>query len=301
MHKGGFEMGFTSNSDEITRQYFDSMLLESRLLDSDLPSTETTIWGQTFSSPITTAALSHLHRVCENGMVEFAQGAKNADVLHMAGMGSDEELEAILQTGAKTVKVIKPLEDEDEIFRKIEHAVSHGAFAVGMDIDHCVNGTGGYDVVHGLKMHTKTTVQLASYVDAAKVPFVVKGVLSPYDAEKCVEAGAKGIIVSHHHGIMPAAVPPVMILPEIVKAVDGALTIFVDCGITSGLDAFKALACGADAVCVGRELMTALKDGNAGVTKRIHAMNEELRSIMARTGAHSVEEIDPSVVHFRTF
>ena len=59
------------------------------------------------------------------------------------------------------------------------------------------------------------------------------------------------------------------------------------------------VACGA--VCVGRELMTALKDGNAGVTKRIHAMNEELRSIMARTGAHSVEEIDPSVVHFRTF
>ena len=61
------------------------------------------------------------------------------------------------------------------------------------------------------------------------------------------------------------------------------------------------VACGADAVCVGRELMTALKDGNAGVTKRIHAMNEELRSIMARTGAHSVKEIDPSVVHFRTF
>lgn len=294
-------MHFTSNSDEITRQYFDSMLLESRLIDSDLPSTELEIFGQKFSSPITTAALSHLHRVCDNGMAEFARAAKNANVLHMVGMGDEQELETILQTGAKTVKIIKPLEDEDEIFRKIEHAVSHGAMAVGMDIDHCVDGKGGYDLVQGLKMHTKTMEQISSYAKAAKVPFVVKGVLSARDAEKCVKAGAKAIVVSHHHGIMPSAAAPLMILPEIVKAVDGALTIFVDCGVTNGVDVFKALACGADAVCVGRELMTALKGGNVAVTKRICEMTGELRSIMARTGAHSVREIDPSVIHFRNF
>ena len=82
-------MGFTSNSDEITRQYFDSMLLESRLLDTDLPSIETTIWGQTFSSPITTAALSHLHRMCENAHKDD----RAAGIMARTGAHSVEEID----------------------------------------------------------------------------------------------------------------------------------------------------------------------------------------------------------------
>ena len=150
-------------------------------------------------------------------------------------------------------------------------------------------------------MHAKTASDLENYVKASSVPFIVKGVLSAKDAEKCVKAGVSGILVSHHHGIMQYAVPPLMILPEIVKAVDGQIPVFVDCGIESGMDVFKALALGADAVCVGRELMGPLKDGAAGVTNRMNEMNRELMSIMARTGAKSLKEIDPSVIHYRHF
>lgn len=53
----------------------------------------------------------------------------------------------------------------------------------------------------------------------------------------------------------------------------GQIPVFVDCGIESGMDVFKALALGADAVCVGRELMGPLKDGAAGVTNRMNEMN----------------------------
>lgn len=294
-------MSTKSDSNQITRDYFDSLLLETRYWDSDLPSTQMKLYGETFQTPIMTAALSHLHAICDNAMAEIAQGAKDAGAVHWIGMGEDDEFEQVTATGARTVKIIKPHEDDAVVYHKIEHAIAHQAFAVGMDIDHCFSGNGSYDVVCGLPMHSKTTANLQEYVNASSVPFVVKGVLSAFDAEKCVNAGVKGILVSHHHGILQYAVPPLMILPEIVKAVDGQIPIFVDCGIESGIDVFKALALGADAVCVGREFMEPLKNGHSGVQKRIDEMNRELMTVMARTGAKSLAEIDPSVIHFRNF
>lgn len=292
---------FTSDTDEITREYFNSVMISTKYLDCVIPSTKTEIFGKTFATPVTTAALSHLHSVCENGLTEFAIGAKKADALHMVGMCEEDELEDILDAYKDTVKIIKPHMDDEVIYKKIEHAVSKGAIAVGMDIDHAIGSGGDYDNVFGLPMRTKTTKQLEEYIKFAKVPFVVKGVLSASDAEKCIEAGAKAIVVSHHHGMMKSMTPPLLMLPEIVKAVDGQATVFVDCGFESGMDVFKALALGADAVCVGRALMEPLKKGSDGVSARINEITAELKTVMARTGAGNINEIDPSVLRFRNF
>ena len=291
-------MNNRGDSNQITREYFDSILLEARYWDSDLPSTEMALYGETFATPIMSAALSHLDNVCPGGAVKMAREVKAAGSVHWTGMGEAEELEAILATGAKTVKIIKPHLDNEIIYEKIAHAEAHGAFAVGMDIDHCFDGKGNYDLVLGLPMHSKTLSDLKEYVRFSKRPFIVKGVLSAQDAEKCVEAGVQGIVVSHHHGIMPYAVPPLMILPEIIRVTEHRIPVFVDCGIESGIDVFKALALGADAVCVGRHLMQVLPKEDGAVTAAIQAMNGELMSIMARTGAKSLKEIDPSVLHF---
>ena len=291
-------MSKTSDSNQITRTYFDSILLEARYWDSDLPDTGLELYGAHFDTPIMCAALSHLSGVCPDGAVRMAQEVSKAGAVNWTGMGEAEELEAILATGARTIKIIKPHADDAVIFEKIDHACRHGALAVGMDIDHAFNGTGGYDVVCDLPMHAKTTAQLQEYVARSSRPFIVKGVLSARDAEKCVSAGAGGLVVSHHHGIMPSAVPPLMILPEIVKVTQHRIPVFVDCGIESGLDAFKALALGADAVCVGRELMKYLPRDPGAVTARIREMTGELASVMARTGARCLKEIDPTVLHF---
>ena len=105
------------------------------------------------------------------------------------------------------------------------------------------------------------------------------------------------MVVSHHHGILDYALPPLMILPKIVKAVGGAFPIFVDCSISSGMDVFKALALGATAVCAGRSLMEPLKENGAeGVRKKIQVMTEELSGAMARTGSPNITHIDPSVI-----
>ena len=88
-------MEYTSNSDKITRDYFDSLLLESRYLDSDTPSTKMELFGLTFDTPIMTAALSHLGNTAKNGMTIYAEAAKKSNAVHWVGMGEDKELEDI--------------------------------------------------------------------------------------------------------------------------------------------------------------------------------------------------------------
>ncbi len=140
----------------------------------------------------------------------------------------------------------------------------------------------------------------ASYVQSSSLPFVVKGVLSAADALKCAEIGAQAIIVSHHHGRLPYAVPPMMVLPEIKDALAGKnVKIIVDCGIGSGADVYKALALGADAAAVGRAMLPSLeKEGAPGVEKFLKSVGDELRYIMSFTGFASVSEMDDSCLYY---
>ena len=292
---------YTTSSDKITRQYFDSLLLEARYLDSAILSTSFSLFGKEFSTPIMTAALSHLHNTAEKGMIVYAKAAKLSDAVHWVGMGEDSELEEIVKTGAASIKIVKPHADNKEVFRKIEHAEKTGCFAVGMDIDHSFAGDGNFDNVLGLPMAAKSFDELKDFVQSTKLPFVVKGVLSVQDAEKCAKAGVKGIQVSHHHGIMPASVPPLMVLQDIRKALGPDFSIFIDCGIESGLDVYKCLALGATAVSVGRHLMPLLKKGQDVVSKRINDMTAELKGIMAKTGVQNLSQMDSSVIHKRMF
>ena len=294
-------MQLTSNSDKITRDYFDSLLIETRYLDACIPSTQMMLFGETFRTPIMTAALSHLHNTTQDGMTVYAQAAALSGAVHWVGMGSESELEEIVATGAKTIKIIKPHADNQVVLRKIDHAVKVGCIAVGMDIDHAFNSEGGYDNVFGLPMKAKSTEELTEFVQAAGVPFIVKGVLSPRDAEKCLKAVCAGIVVSHHHGIIQYAVPPLMVLRDIVSATGGSVPVFVDCGIESGMDAYKCLALGAKAVSVGRHLMPLLKEGAEAVARRIDEMTTELAGVMARTSVSSLDKMDPTVIHRRAF
>lgn len=290
------------DSNAATREYYDSIFVKTRYIDSDLPDMGVELFGRHFDTPIGTAALSHMNGTREHGMVELARGAAMAGAVNFCGMESyDGEIDDIMTAGAATVRIIKPHLDNAEVFKRIEHAKALKVFAMGMDIDHAYRWDGTYDVVEGLPMHPKTKAELKSFVDAAEgIPFVVKGVLSAQDALKCAEIGVSGIVVSHHHGIMPYSVPPIMVLPEIVEAVKGRMKIFVDCGIESGMDAYKAIALGADAVCVGRDLMGPLKDNGAeGVAGEIKRLTGELAGIMARTGFRKVSEVDDSCLVIR--
>lgn len=290
-----------ASSKEVTRAYFDSLLLEERLMDSVVPSTEFKLYGEVFKTPVMTAALSHIGTFnpdMPNGMVQYAKGAEMANAVHWIGMGSNEEFAEVMATGAKTIRIIKPYADEEKIYSQIRQAKELGALAVGMDIDHMFDLKGNPDVCVGEQMAVKSSEDLRRYVEYAEIPFVVKGVLSVQDAVKCAQIGVRGIVVSHHGGRLNYAIPPLYVLPDIVKAVGGKMPIFVDCGICSGMDAYKALALGATAVSVGLHLIPYIRQGGAeAVAGRINEMTEEMKGIMAYTSVANTKSFDATVIH----
>ena len=290
-----------SDANVITEQYMDSLLIEERLIDSVVADLSTTFLGEKFDMPVMTPAFSHLPNYNgreHNGLEEYSQAAKECNILNFCGMMENDQFKRLVDTGARTVRIVKPYADHAKVIDQMQYAESVGAFGIGMDIDH-IFGENGADVVVGEEMAVQTTDMLRSYVEMTKLPFVVKGVLSVADAVKCADIGVKAIIVSHHHGRLPYAVPPMMILPQIKDALKGrGVEIIVDCGIATGADVFKALALGADAAAVGRSMLPSLeKDGAAGVAGYIRKVGSELRYIMSFTGFANVDEIDDSVLH----
>ena len=280
------------DSVQIAREYMDSLLVETRVVGAERPDTTFRFLGETFSTPVMTAALSHLD------LVSMAAGAKQAGACVSIGMGGNGEMGEILATGAKVMKIIKPYADEKEILSRLEYAEENGALAVGMDVEHAVNTDDAEDsVVMGLQMKQPTLAELEKYIRHTKLPFFIKGALSVQDALRCRDLGAAGLVLSHHNGLTRFAVPPVMVLPEIRKAIGKDLLLIADGGIESGVDAFKALARGADAVTMGKALMGPLKEkGAEGVAEALRKTTAQLQAMMIRTGTKNLKHIDPSVI-----
>ena len=285
-----------SDANEITARYMDSFLIKERLIDSVVADTSIEFFGETFSSPVMTPAFSHLKEFGGReltGLEEYSIAAKNLNILNFVGMMENDMFKRIADTGAKTVRIVKPYADNEKVRDQMKFAEDCGAFGIGMDIDH-IFGSDGLDVVIGEQMAVQTSDMIRSYIESTKLPFVIKGVLSEEEAVKCADLGAKAIIVSHHHGRLPYAVPPMMVLPSIKKALEGRdVKIIVDCGIASGSDVYKCLALGADAAAVGRSMLPSLEEGGVeGVSKFIKGVNDELRFVMSCTGFSHVADID---------
>ena len=297
MAENNAAIGNPGDSERITREYFDSLLVEMRHIDAAEPSTELTLYGKTFSTPVMMAALSHLENTRPKGMSEAAKGFHAAGALAWSGMGDYAELEEMRAAGAEVIKIIKPHRDNREIFKKIEHAEKAGCLAVGMDIDHQFGGRNEWYVAGGLPMAPKSLAEIREFVQAASLPFIIKGVLSEQDTYKCLDAGVRGILVSHHHGMADYSLPPLRILPRIARIVRKQVPIFVDCSVSRGMDVFKALALGADAVCLGRVIMPVLaKEGAEGVRKLVESITHELKWAMAVTCSPDITRIDPSIL-----
>ena len=289
-----------SDSNEITARYMDSILIKESLIDSVVADTSIELFGEKFASPVMTPAFSHLKQFNGrelSGLEEYSIATKNLNILNFVGMMENDGFKKIIDTGAKTVRIVKPYADNAKVRDQMRFAEDNGAFGIGMDIDH-IFAQDGLDVVVGELMAVQTSDRIRSYIESTKLPFFVKGVLSEKEAKKCAELGAKAIIVSHHHGRLPYAVPPMMVLPGIKKALEGTdVKIIVDCGISSGADVYKCLALGADAAAVGRSMLPSLEEGGIdGAEKFLCSVNDELRFIMSCTGFATVADIDDSML-----
>jgi lactate 2-monooxygenase len=139
---------------------------------------------------------------------------------------------------------------------------------------------------------------LAQLREMTSLPIVIKGIQHPDDAREAARRGIDGIVVSNHGGRqVDGAIGSLDALPAIAAVAGGDLTILFDSGVRGGADALKALALGADAVCLGRPYIWGLAlDGQAGVETVLKMVLAELDLTMALCGLTRPEEIGPGLL-----
>lgn len=130
-------------------------------------------------------------------------------------------------------------------------------------------------------------------------PLVIKGIMNPEDAQRAVAAGADAIVVSNHGGRQLDGAPATVdVLPAIVSAVGDRLEVWLDGGIRSGQDIFKALALGASGTMIGRAYIYGLGAlGQAGVTRTLEILASELDLTMAFCGLRDINLVDGNVLY----
>ena len=224
----------------------------------------------------------------EAGIAAFTGDGTNPAV--MAGAAA-----AVKKAGGLGIPTVKPwnLATIDEKLVLVKEA---GAFAVAMDVY-----AAGLPFLKNMTPPAgrKSVEELRAIVESCgEIPFIVKGIMTVRGAMKAKEAGASAIVVSNHGGrVQDQCAATAEVLEEIVKAVDGSMKIFVDGGLRSGTDVFKALALGADAVIIARPYVTAVYGGGAeGVSAYTEKLGAELADTMSMCGASSLKEITRDMV-----
>lgn len=223
----------------------------------------------------------------EAGIAAFTGDGTNPAVMEGA-------TDAIKKNNGCGVPTIKPWNME-LIQKKMELVNTANPFAIAMDID-----AAGLPFLKNMQppAGSKTVEELKQIAEWAKKPFILKGIMTVNGAVKAMEAGASAIVVSNHGGrVLDQCPATAEVLPEIVDAVGGKMTILVDGGIRSGMDVFKALALGANAVLIARPFVNMVYGGGAdGVKVYVEKLKAELADTMAMCGAHSLKDINRSMV-----
>jgi len=258
------------------------------------------LFGRSFSAPIFVAPLGAVDMHYgpkyndQKYNNELMRAAVDCGILAFTGDGINPDImkDAVRDSaalGGLSIPTIKPW-GKEVVFEKLDAAIENGVFAVAMDVD----GAGlPFLKKLGGKAGSKTVEEMREIIEHAGRPFIIKGIMTAAGARKAVDAGAAGIIVSNHGGRVQGGVPSTAeVLPEIVEAVGGKTKIFVDGGIRSGVDVFRALALGADAVLVGRPFATMMYGAGAeGVRVLFEKLVGELKSTMTMCGAASLGDI----------
>lgn len=271
-----------------------------------VPDTSMDFFGHTmkypfFAGPVGAVKLHYgdkLDDVAYNDILVSA--CADAGIAAFTGDGTNP---AVMEAACAAIKAkdgfgiptVKPW-DVNTLKVKFDLVRSSGCFAVAMDID-----AAGLPFLQNLQppAGSKTVEELAQVISAAGKPFIVKGIMTVEAAKKALAAGASGIVVSNHGGrVLDQCPATAEVLYEIAQAVGGEMKIFVDGGIRTGTDIFKALCLGADGVLIARPYVTAVYGGaEEGVAVYTEKLGAELIDTMKMCGAKSNADLNESFLY----
>jgi 4-hydroxymandelate oxidase len=313
------------------KEAFQRIRLKPRVLvDVSRLDTRITLFGQEHAFPIILAPTAAQKLTHPEGELATARGASAANTAMVLSSFSNTSLEDVAAVTKKPLWFQLYAQTDHGFTRElVQRAEAGGYRALCLTVDTPITGARNRETRANVKLQSlpnmkglkgfgnESTVQtgsldiFSSVLDAAlswkdvewlrsfaEVPLLVKGVLNPDDADRAVQAGVAGIMVSNHGGRNLDTVPATIdALPQVADKVAGRVPVFVDGGIRRGTDVLKALALGANAVLIGRPYLYGLgAEGEAGVTKVINILQREFAMAMALTGRTTIASIDRSVI-----
>lgn len=317
-------------------QSFDRLRLRPRVLvDVSRRELGTKVLGLETALPVVIAPLAFMRLAHPEGELAVARAAAAAGLIMTASTLATTSLEEIAQGGMGAPWFQLYVYQDREVTRDlVQRAESAGYRALMITVDAAASGKRERDVRGRFRLPEDLSVpNLAPYLthpeeqshrrpgaadypsvpnfDASldwtdldwlcnltRLPVLVKGILRADDAERAVQHGAQGIVVSNHGGRqLDTAISGVEALPDIVAAVDMQAEVLVDGGVRRGTHVLKSLALGARAVLVGRPILWGLAvAGQQGVGHVLEILRQEFDTAMALCGCARVEDIEPGLI-----
>lgn len=312
------------------RDAFDAWGLRARrLVDVSKVDLSIKLFGKTLASPVILSPVSSQRAFHAEGEAAVARAAGKRNALQiLSGLTTVALEDVIAAHGREVWQQLYTTNIPERSLKIVQRADAAGAGAIVLTVDlaggmrrealaiasradtrecaACHKQTGGYDFSRkkmfdgidttGLFAPTSNALTwdfISRLRDTTSKRLLIKGVMTAEDAEIAVKRGLDGLIVSNHGGrAEESLVGTLDVLPEIAKAVRGRMPILIDGGFRRGTDAFKALALGATAVCIGRPYCWGLGAfGEEGVATALRLIDEELISTMRQCGVTRVADI----------
>lgn len=317
-------------ADEITVRWniekYRDLRLRPRALQ-DVTSLDSTLelFGQRLTMPILLAPTANHWLVHPEGELATARGAGLASAAMVLSSGANTDIVDVVRACSQPVWFQLYIQNDRGVTRDIvAHSEAAGSRVLCVTVDSPVNGARNREQRAGVSLPPgvghpnylgRAQPRSVQTLDAvrpqkldwaemewlrsiAKTPMLLKGILTPEDAERAIQIGAAGIIVSNHGGRALDTVPATIeALPAVVDRVAGRVPVLVDGGIRRGTDVLKALAYGATATLVGRPYLYGLAVGGAeGVAHVLKTLRLEFLLAMALAGRPTLSSIDRSVL-----
>ena len=280
------ETGFILEHD---RRILDRYTFRPQYIDGVAPKTACRILDVELATPVIMSAMTMpIPAITDNGLMDVALALKDAGSLMWVGTPIPKNLKELAATGVPLVANAKPFGDRDKMFRALEEIQNAGVTWVGIETD-AGQGTKIHDKQVAADCAPLSLQELKDVRNKVSCPLICKGILSRRDAEKCVEAGADGMVVSNHGAHTLDYLPHALqVMDEIVEAVGDKIVLIADGGFRRGSDVLKGLAFGASLVGLGRPILYGLAaQGREGVYQLIDEITKEMIRIMSMIGAEN--------------
>lgn len=303
---------------------FDEVWLQPRGVHDDTVRLDTTVslFGRQLACPLVLAPTSPQRLVHPDAERATARAADSRQVVSVVSTDSHYSYSEIVSDApGRTWFQLFPYRSRRDVQATLEFAESCGASAIVVTIDasfaarRLSTQRAGYSLPAGVDYgtlralgilrgeppssgrHDKLPItwdDLHWIRSLTDLPLLVKGVLRPVDARRCVDLGADGTIVSNHGGRqLDGVVPALFALRAVIEAVPDDHPVLLDGGVRSGVSIAKAVALGARAVCVGRPYLWGLGlAGQRGVERVIDLLRDEFADALLQLGICAVGELD---------